>query len=190
MKRRWRQRDLAILSLVVTLVGWGAWFQFWYTPGQRRIDELTASIARLDVDLRRAEEARRTLPDWRDRVERLEGERRAFLAELPRVSDLASVLDDIRTMAERTGVDVTDLGQVNAPEAIEGIRPLGFNVAARGSFAAAMDFITAFEGTQRFMKVAQIGLAVESEGSADPTLNVDVGFTVYVHVGSDPGDPP
>jgi Tfp pilus assembly protein PilO len=189
MKRRWRQRDLALISLAVTLLGAGLWIQLSYAPGRARIDELTQSIARLDTELRRAEEARRTLPEWRERVVRLEGERRDFLAELPRANEVANVLDDIRTMADRAGVRVTDLGQTNAPEAIQGIRALGFNVAADGPFGAVMEFVAAFERTQRFMKVPQIGLSVDAEGSADPTLSVNVGFTVYVFVGADPGDP-
>jgi Tfp pilus assembly protein PilO len=187
--RKLRQRDVALLALSLSVLGLGAWYQFSYAPGRTRIAELEASIARQDVELRRAEEARRSLPELRERVAELERERLVFLSELPRSSELAAVLDDVRTMAERSGVTVTGLGQVNAPEAIAGVRALGFTVAATGGFGAVMDFLASFERTRRYTKLPQIGLSVAQEGAADPRLNANIGFTVYVFVGNEPGDP-
>jgi hypothetical protein len=53
------------------------------SPSQDRIAALEAEIQRLDVDIRRGEDARRNLPELRLAVALLEEERRVFLSQLP-----------------------------------------------------------------------------------------------------------
>jgi len=80
---RLRQRDWAIIFIVLAVVGAGLWYWFMYRPTQDRIAELEAEIARLDTQIERGEAARRNLPALRLAVAELEQDRREFLTQLP-----------------------------------------------------------------------------------------------------------
>lgn len=186
--RNLRQRDIAIILIVLTVVGGVLWWFYLYQPAQDRIAALEADIQRLDVEIRRGEDARRNLPELRLAVALLEEERRVFLSQLPTESQVSNVIDDLRESAEAAGVVVQSFGQGSASENVQDVRPLGFTVAASGSFGETMAFLGILEGLQRYTKVNQVALALESDDSADPDLSSDVGFTVYVFTGTDPGE--
>src|SRR5690606_5329792 len=71
-----RQRDIAIIAIVLSLVAGAIWYFYVYRPTQDRITQLESDIARLDVEIRRGEDARRNLPDLRLAVAQLEEDRR------------------------------------------------------------------------------------------------------------------
>lgn len=186
--RNLRQRDIAIILIVLTVIGGVLWWFYLYQPAQDRIAALEADIQRLDVEIRRGEDARRNLPELRLAVALLEEERRVFLSQLPTESQVSNVIDDLRRSAEAAGVVVQSFSQGGASENIQNVRPLGFTVAATGSFGETMDFLGVLEGLQRYTKVNQVGLSLSSDDSADPELSTNVGFTVYVFTGTDPGE--
>lgn len=186
--RNLRQRDIAIILIVLTVIGGVLWWFYLYQPAQDRIAALEADIQRLDVEIRRGEDARRNLPELRLAVALLEEERRVFLSQLPTESQVSNVIDDLRRSAEAAGVVVQSFSQGGASENIQNVRPLGFTVAATGSFAETMDFLGVLEGLQRYTKVNQVGLSLATDDSADPELSTNVGFTVYVFTGTDPGE--
>src|SRR5690606_19475305 len=95
-----RQRDLAIIAIVLSLVAGALWYFYMYRPTQDRITTLEADITRLDTEIRRGEDARRNLPDLRLAVAQLEEDRRIFLSELPRESDISGLIDQLRTSAK------------------------------------------------------------------------------------------
>nr|MBA2666374.1 competence protein [Trueperaceae bacterium] len=76
-----RQRDIALILVVLTIVGGVLWYFYMYSPSQDRIAELEGDIQRLDTEIRRGEDARRNLPDLRLAVALLEEERRVFLSQ-------------------------------------------------------------------------------------------------------------
>lgn len=186
--RNLRQRDVAIILIVLTVVGGVLWWFYLYQPAQDRIAALEADIQRLDVEIRRGEDARRNLPELRLAVALLEEERRVFLSQLPTESQVSNVIDDLRESAEAAGVVVQSFSQGGAAENIQDVRPLGFTVAASGSFGETMDFLGILEGLQRYTKVNQVGLSLAADDSSDPDLSSNVGFTVYVFTGNDPGE--
>ena len=186
--RNLRQRDIAIILIVLTIVGGVLWYFYLYQPAQDRVAELESEIQRLDVEIRRGEDARRNLPELRLAVALLEEERRVFLSQLPTESQVANVIDDLRLSAEAAGVVVQSFGQRGASEAIANVRPIGFSVAASGTFSETMGFLGVLEGLQRYTKLEQVGLSVAADDTADPDLTSDVGFTVYVFIGTDPGE--
>ena len=63
--RKLRQRDVAIIMIVLSLLLGLLWFFYMYRPTQDRITALEDDIARLDLDIRRGEDARRNLPALR-----------------------------------------------------------------------------------------------------------------------------
>lgn len=186
--RNLRQRDIAIIVVVVSLVAAAVWYFYMYQPSQDRIAQLDADILRLDTEIRRGEDARRNLPDLRLAVALLEEERRVFLSQLPQESEVAALIDSLRVSAEGAGVTIRSFSQGAAQSAVDDVRAIGFNVSADGTFVESMGFIDLLENLQRFTKLNTVGLAVASDDSDDPGLNASVGFTVYVFTGADPGE--
>lgn len=186
--RRLRQRDIALILMVLTVIGGVLWYFYLYQPSQDRIAALETEIVRLDGDIRRGEDARRNLPELRLAVALLEEERRVFLSQLPRASQVANVIDDLRLAADDAGVTISDLTQGTVSENIQSIRPIGFTVASRGTFGETMGFLDVLESLQRYTKVNVVNLSLDADDSRDPDLVSNVGFTVYVFTGTDPGE--
>lgn len=183
-----RQRDLAIIAIVLSLVAGALWYFYMYRPTQDRITQLEADITRLDLEIRRGEDARRNLPDLRLAVAQLEEDRRVFLSELPRESDISGLIDQLRTSASNSEVLVERLSQGSASEQIQDVRPIGFSVATQGTYGDTMSFLSSLEGLQRFTKIGNVSLSLEDNSSVDPMLNASYDFTVYVYTGDDPGE--
>lgn len=183
-----RQRDLAIIAIVLSLVAGALWYFYMYRPTQDRITQLEADITRLDLEIRRGEDARRNLPDLRLAVAQLEEDRRVFLSELPRESDISGLIDQLRTSASNSDVLVERLSQGSASEQIQDVRPIGFSVATQGTYGDTMSFLSSLEGLQRFTKIGNVSLSLEDNSSVDPMLNASYDFTVYVYTGDDPGE--
>ena len=186
--RNLRQRDIAIIVLVLTVIAGVLWYFYMYQPSQDRIAELEADIQRLDVEIRRGEDARRNLPDLRLAVALLEEERRVFLSQLPTESQVAALIDSLRTSSEAAGVTIRSFSQGTAQSNVQDVRAIGFNVTADGRFVESMGFIDLLENLQRFTKLNTVGLSLAADDSEDPNLNTSVGFTVYVFTGADPGE--
>lgn len=186
--RRLRQRDVAIAMIVLSLLAGVLWFFYMYQPTQERITTLEGDIARLDVDIRRGEDARRNLPDLRLAVAQLEQDRREFLAQLPRESDVAGLIDALRVSAIDSDMLVNGFSQGSASENVQDVRPIGFQISLQGTFQQTMGFLARLEQMQRFAKIQRVGLNLDDNTSADPLINSDFGFTVYVYTGSDPGE--
>ncbi len=183
-----RQRDLAIIAIVLSLVAGALWYFYMYRPTQDRITQLEADISRLDIEIQRGEDARRNLPDLRLAVAQLEEDRRIFLSELPRESDISGLIDQLRGSAASSDVLVQRLSQGSANEQIQDVRPIGFSVATQGTYGDTMAFLGSLEGLQRFTKIGNVSLSLEDNASVDPMLNASYNFTVYVYTGVDPGE--
>jgi type IV pilus assembly protein PilO len=186
--RNLRQRDIALILMVVTLIVGAIWYLYMYQPSRDRIASLESDIELLDIDIRRGEDARRNLPELRLAVALLEEERRVFLSQLPTASQVANVIDDLRLSADAAGITINTMSQGNVNANIQSVRPIGFTVAAEGTFAETMGFLDALEGLQRYTRVNAVNLALDADDSADPDLISNVGFTVYVFTGNDPGE--
>lgn len=185
--RNLRQRDIAIIAIVLSLVAGALWYFYMYRPTQDRIAELESSISLLDIEIRRGEDARNNLPDLRLAVAQLEEDRRVFLSELPTESEVASLIDQLRLSAADADVIVQSLSQGSAQEAIQDVRPIGFDIATSGTYGQTMDFLTRLESLERFTKIRQVSLNIDDNSSTDPDLNATYNFTVYVYTGTDPG---
>jgi type IV pilus assembly protein PilO len=186
--RALRQRDIALILIVLTVIAGVLWYFYAYRPSQERIADLEANITRLETEIRRGEDARRNLPDLRLAVALLEEERRVFLSQLPTESEVAALIDSLRNSSEATGVAIRSFSQGSAQSNVQNVRAIGFNVAADGRFAESMGFLDLLENLQRFTKLNTVGLTLASDDSDDPDLNTAVGFTVYVFTGTDPGE--
>ena len=186
--RNLRQRDIAIILLVLSVIAGVLWYFYMYQPSQERIADLEAEIQRLDVEISRGEDARRNLPDLRLAVALLEEERRVFLSQLPTESQVAALIDSLRTSAEGAGITVQSFSQGTAQSDVDDVRAIGFNVSGGGTFVESMGFVDLLQNLQRFTKLNTVGLSVAADDTEDPDLNTSVGFTIYVFTGTDPGE--
>lgn len=183
-----KQRDWAIIFIVLSVIIAGLWYWYMYRPSQERIESLESEISSLNTQIERGEAARNNLPNLRLAVAELEQDRREFLAELPTESDVSNLLDSLRVSASEADVTVDSLGQSGGGEQIQDVRPIGFSLTTSGNFAQTMSFLATLENLQRFTKINQVSLSV-SDAVDDPDLNANFAFTVYVFTGDDPGDP-
>ncbi len=186
--RKLKQRDWAIICIVLSIVAAILWYFYMYGPTQERIAQLESDITRLDADIRRGEDARRNLPNLRLAVAELEADRRDFLSQLPRESDIAGLIDALRASAQQSDVVVKSFSQGSAQESIQDVRPIGFNIDTQGTYTETMDYLARLEAMRRFAKVGRVSLDIEDNSSSDPNLNASFAFTVYVFTGSDPGE--
>jgi len=185
--RNLRQRDIAIIAIVLSLVAGALWYFYMYRPTQDRIADLESSISLLDIEIRRGEDARNNLPDLRLAVAQLEEDRRVFLSELPTESEIAGLIDQLRVSAADSNVIVQSLSQGSAQETVQDVRPIGFDVSTTGTYGETMSFLTQLEALQRFTKIRQVSLSIDDNTSSDPDLNATFNFTIYVYTGTDPG---
>ncbi len=186
--RRLKQRDWAIVCIVLSIVAAVLWYFYMYGPTQERITQLESDITRLDADIRRGEDARRNLPNLRLAVAELEADRRDFLSQLPRESDIAGLIDSLRANAQQSDVVIRSFSQGSAQESIQDIRPIGFTIDTQGTYGETMDYLSRLEAMRRFAKIGRLSLDIEDNTSSDPNLNASFAFTVYVFTGSDPGE--
>jgi len=185
--RNLRQRDIAIILIVLTVVAGVLWYFYMYQPSQDRIAGLEGDIVRLETEIRRGEDARRNLPDLRLAVALLEEERRVFLSQLPTESQVAALIDSLRLTSEQAGTVINSFAQGTAQTNVQNVRAIGFSIATAGTFAQTMGFIDTLEDLQRFTKLNTVGLSV-ADDEVDPVLNSSVDFTIYVFTGTDPGE--
>lgn len=187
--RNLKQRDIAIIFVVLSIVGAVLWYFYMYQPTQDQIEALEADIQRVDQQIARGEAARRNLPDLRLAVAELEQDRREFLAQLPRESEVAALIDQLRISASDADVVIQTFSQGGGQaEGIEDVRAIGFNVATNGTFPQTMAFLGILEQLQRFTKINQVSLSTGEDNVDDPELNGNYNFTVYVFTGEDPGE--
>jgi Tfp pilus assembly protein PilO len=183
-----RQRDIAILVIIVTLLAGAAWYFLMYGPALDTVAELEGRRDQLQNDVRRGEAAQRNLPVLREEVAMQELERQAFLAQLPRESEVADLLQQVRTAAADSGVILDRISQGSVSESIADVRPLSFDLATTADYARTMTFLQSLESLQRFTKLRQIGLSASQDELDDPLLAGSFALTVYVFTGADPGD--
>ncbi len=188
--RNLRQRDVALIIIGLTIIAAVVWFFYLYRPTQDRIASLENDIMVIDQQIVQGERAKAALPELQLEVARLEREREAFLRQLPRESDVAGLLDQLRASASDADVVLNAISQGNAAEDIQEVRPIGFNIATEGNYADTMTFLSELETLPRFTKIRQVGLSAADEGSTDPGLNATYSVVVYVFIGEDPGAQP
>lgn len=186
--RNLRQRDIAIITVVLTVLLAVAWYFLMYKPTQEEIVQRESRIASLQIELTRAERAKAVLPALRLELAAAEQARRDFLAELPLESEQAEVILQLREAAAESDVELLAIRRGASNETVQDVRPIGYTLNTTGSYAQSMGFLRRLEELERFTKIRSVRLAGAEGGSpTDPLLNATFDFTVYVFTGEDPG---
>lgn len=185
--RNLRQRDIAIIFIVLSIAGAVLWFFYMYQPTQDEITSLETEITTLDSRIRDGQDAQRVLPDLRLTIASLEQDRREFLAELPLESEIAGLLDQLRLSASEADILINSFSQGGGGENVQDVRSIGFNIATSAPFFETMQFLGSLESLERFTKINQVSLAT-NETFSNPMLAASFNFTIYVFTGNDPGE--
>ena len=185
--RNLRQRDIAIIVIVLTLAVGGLWYWFIYRSTLEDIADLRTDIERLNIEIQRGEAARRNLPELRLAVAQLEQDRLQFLSRLPRSNEVGNLFAQLQSAAVQAGVSVPGLTSPAVTSGqIQDVRSLSFSINSVGTFSQTMDFLQALEGLQRFTRIQTVSVSGgQVEGLPDPILDASYNFTVFVFTGRD-----
>lgn len=176
-------RTVAILVALASFAAAGAWYALAYQPLRADLAATRSEIAVLRADVARAERARTRLPQVQAEIEALDTARAAFLAQLPRESDVADLLVALRRSADASGVRLTRLAQGGVRADVQpDVRAIAFDVASEGTYAATMAFLGELERLERFTRVDRVAVR-SGAAAADPTLDASFGVTVFVYTG-------
>ena len=188
IKFKLKQRDLALIVLILCVAAGFGWWKFMRQPSMERIATLKTEISKVEKDIEVANRAKRELPGLRTEIEGLEQERIAFLRELPTENEVAQLVGRLRVAAVNSEVLLTQVGTgAGLNESVQGVRPLGFNVSTLGKYPNTLSFLRQLESFQRFTKITEVGFSVDSQGAANPELSTSYDFVVYAFTGADPG---
>ncbi len=139
--RNLKQRDIAIIFIVLSIIGSVLWYFFMYQPTRENITVLSTQIEDLDRRIRQGEEAVRNLEDLRLKVAELEQDRRNFLAQLPLESEIANLIDQLRFSASESDVLITNFSQGSSNVDIDDVRAIGFTISSLATFLETMTFL-------------------------------------------------
>lgn len=180
-----RQRDWAFISIGITILIGVGWYFLLFQPTEERIVELRDEISRLELEIQRGEAARRNLPELRLAVAQLEEDRLDFLSQLPRESEVAQLLIQIRQIATDSGITLNSINRGNQSNTIQGARSIGFNISTRGTYPETLTFLRSLESLQRFTKIEQVSFSGGGTDSDDPEISSNYTFSVFVFTGED-----
>jgi type IV pilus assembly protein PilO len=111
-----KQRNALFAGIIVA----GAFYLFWsnwYTSAKTEVDEMTARLEQLESENNRAQIiATRGGTDLQDRLTRYEQHVGQLEALIPRREEVAALINDVTTVARRTGVEVAALAPENDEE--------------------------------------------------------------------------
>ncbi|MEM7738195.1 MAG: type 4a pilus biogenesis protein PilO [Deinococcota bacterium] len=188
--RNLKQRDWAIIAIILTVLAGVAWWYFIYQPTLDRIAVLEDEIARLETEVARGEAAQRNLPALRETVARLEVDRRRFLSEIPNERDLAILFSSLRSNAEATGVTFSEYTSPSVDEGdIDNVQELTFDFTTTGTYTETVAFLQLLENLQRFTQIEAVDLSLDNDLNAgDPEISANYTFRVFVYTGDDPGE--
>ncbi len=184
--KKLRQRDITIIIGVVTLLLGVLWWFYMFQPSKARVVELETEITALNDKIDIGETAKRNLPQLEEQLAQAQADKAEFLRQLPRASEVSSLIETLRQTASAQGVTLTSLNQGSiADGVIQDIRSIDFSLVTSAPYLPTMAFLDTLEGLKRFTKVRQVGLSKTDEGIDNPILDTNFDFSVYVYTGGE-----
>jgi type IV pilus assembly protein PilO len=110
-----KQRNALVIG-IIALAGFYFFWSYWYSPTKTEVDEMTARQEQLDSENNRAQIiATRGGTELQDRLAMYERHVGLLEALIPQREEVATLLNDVTTVARQTGVELASLN----PEADE-----------------------------------------------------------------------
>lgn len=178
-KRPHTQRNVALLVVLFTAAIAVGWFFLAQQPAMNTVNALETELRAADIELSRAQQIVRALPELRTSVVRLQETRSAFLRQLPSTRDVADVIDTLHVAATRSNVVLTNVNQGGGQGGVQGVAPIGFSLTSTGTWANSLFFLNHLENLQQFTKIHNVNVSGGGGGTLDPNLSVSFNLSVY-----------
>jgi type IV pilus assembly protein PilO len=180
-----KQRDIALIAIVLTVLLLIMWYFFMFQKVQDDIQAKNTELEGINKQLQDAQAAVASLPTLRQAVKELKDQKEAYLRRLPKAADLANVIDEVRNNIDASQADLTSIGQTaGGTTAVGGVIPAGvqpivLNLGLNGKFDSIYRVLQSIEKMQRFTTLNTLDLTMGSPESFDPVLAVKLSMTVY-----------
>jgi Tfp pilus assembly protein PilO len=170
------------LGLLVGAVGLGAGHQMKLGPMKQRIKAQERKLRDLEGQIQRGESARARLPEFQERVQRLELDLEKLLEILPERRNVADLLRQVRALAERTDFDLVNFTPGReAEQEFYSEWPISLNVS--GTYHNLARF---FDRMSRFHRIINVdNLTIRSTPRPSPTQTIEASFVAKTFVYKD-----
>jgi len=158
----------------------GVFWNFYASPTQASIDVRRAELAKLQQDIRIAEDAARRGEAFRAEVQQLESQLAELRAVLPEEQDVADLLSRVQEMANESRLSIADFKpQAVARQAMHAEYP--YTLQLEGTYHDLGDFL---ERVSKFARIINVGgikiRAKDPQAPGGPTITVDCTATTFV----------
>ncbi|MBB6097707.1 type IV pilus assembly protein PilO [Deinobacterium chartae] len=181
-KVKLKQRDVALIVIVVTALAAMGWYFGMYQPTLTTNQSLQDELDIAQLELVRTRAAAASLGQLREAVAQLEEQQARFLRALPETAEFGRLLADLRSSVLASGATLVSVSQSEAQGASlpAGVRPIGVSLSLEGSFDAIYRVLQSIERLERFSTINALSINLPGEvTSFDPQLSSQLGLTVY-----------
>lgn len=148
------------VMVVVTCVLCAAYYLFMYSPGQSRIEELTAENRTIEADIREAEAIEAGIEQLRRESDQFDLLVTQFEQRLPQQREIPQLLSQFEALAADVGLEV-ELQQM-AVQRDARKETIPYSVVAFGNFHQIASFINRLERFERYLKVSNLRIEEEA----------------------------
>lgn len=179
-----KQRDIALISIAVTLLLVLGWYFLLYQPKGEEIANKAMERDNLQMQLDRAKAAAARLPQLRLEVAQLEEEKQEFLQQLPETLRFGEFLQDLRQIVADSGSTLLSIAPqaVNQTNLPAGVVPINVALNLDTTFPGLLSVVSAVQDLQRFSTINNINLKIEEltrSTAGNPNLTAALTITVY-----------
>lgn len=195
LKKQAKIRESALAGVVILAICYASFMTF-YTPQKKLADELSATNAKMKIEIRDLENQNNILTqkfqhqnEEFDNKARLEADRdpRVQLMKNSKESKFKNVSDFLNVITQdkfRSSININGL-KYDLPSQKEGYTEVKFFVNASGRFANIIDFTQKLETMQALITLDVINIEVNKKDANQVTL--DLSGTFYQLAGNDNG---
>lgn len=170
------------IALALSFLVLGLWYTFRYQARQEEMTNLKTEIETATAQVEQYRQAEAQLPALREEVAQLETERAAFVAALPQKTEMASLLGEMRTNAQKSGTNIQGVnaeGDNSTADLPGGVRPIPIAITMVGNYDQVFRTLQAMETMNRFSTIDQLVLQSGEATTLNPDLNGTLNMTVY-----------
>lgn len=171
----------AVLGLVLAIVIAFAGYKMKLERMQRDIDGQEKRLAELQQKIQEGEAAEKQLPQFRERVARLENDLEKLLRILPNKRNVSELIRQLRAIAEREDFDLVRFDP-GAEVEREFFNEWPISIALEGNYHALARF---FDTLSRFSRIINVDNLRVTARRKDPTKTLTANFTAKTFVYQD-----
>lgn len=176
-----KQRDIALISIAITVLLAMAWYFSMYQPLTQQIADQKIVRDDLQAKVDEAIAASNALPQLRESVAKLEVQKETFLRSLPPQAQVANLVQELQSNIFASGVQLDSIAQAAGADAglPAGVKSLTVTMALKGGFEEVYALLDSLENMQRYTTINTLSLSVAEGKTMNPELGLQLGVTVY-----------